>query len=185
MGSSDIEPPRSIGLSQSGKLDLPEQVAEWKLEPELSFPIPLRAVLKVGSVLLLAIVSLFMWGGFFLFWKVWDVGGLFLCGWFAIGVSFSYSTRPRLSLSKSLVRRGTATRGTVTACKYRSSEHSDWTRCTIAYDAPARRFLTCNLGEGTKIGDTVTILYLPEAPDKAMRYKDCAYKAVVALEECR
>ena len=36
---------------------------------------------------------------------------------------------------------------------------------------------------GAKVGDTLTVLYLPEAPEQAMPYIECAYKAVASPEE--
>ena len=52
----------------------------------------------------------------------------------------------------------------------------------VAYDVPERlhlRLTTSREDEGgMQAGDTLTILYLPEASGQAMPYKDCVYKAV-------
>ena len=192
MGSSDKDPFLTLGLSESEKLELPTQIAAWTLEPELASPVPRRVVLKIGKVFFYAIFALVISAIFFLtMWKAWEWSSdrlfrvVFLCGWFALGVLFFYAARWDLQLSKLLVRWGATTRGTITACEYGSNEAGTWATCSVAYDTPARHFLTCDLDEGTKVGDTVTILYLPEAPDKAKPYVSCDYKAVLVSEECR
>jgi len=37
-------------METESKLDLPDQMAEWKLEPELACPIPREVVLKKGFI---------------------------------------------------------------------------------------------------------------------------------------
>ena len=98
-------------------LSLPDQIAEWNLEPELECPIPREVVLKKGYIPLPSVVYLLP-GIIFaaIFAASWELGWLVFAGclWFlALGILFSAERDRRLS--KLLVTRGLATRGVVVA----------------------------------------------------------------------
>lgn len=92
-----------------------------------------------------------------------------------------------LRLSKLLVSRGAATRGIVVEVAAEQCIFHRGYRHLIAYDAPARYYVSCFSEKvERRVGDTLTVLYLPEAPEQAMLYSaytNCFYKAVASQEE--
>ena len=86
----------------------------------------------------------------------------------------------RSALSKKLVARGSATRGVAVEDKGYHNEADSWD-WLVAYETTTGSHLTLTLEIGHEeltVGDTLTILYLPEAPKRAMAYMDCYYTAV-------
>lgn len=187
---SDKDPVQTLGLSQSipSWLDLPEQIAEWKLEPELASPIPRKVVLKRG------VMREFFWvstGSLLLgalFFSVnWVLGGgdFFDLVFFFSPVPVLLYRQYRRRFSNSLVTKGTATRSVVAAKERYSGEDWEGFQYTIAYEITSGYHMTQTVSrkkESWKCGDTLTILYLPESPERAMLYEDCAYKAVASPE---
>ena len=178
----------TLGLSQSeAKLDLPEQIAEWKLEPELDYPVPRRALPKTR------LITKVLGGTFvFLFMATLFVFVPGAEGWLAVflmlgvGAFVAYCITWDHALSKSLVERGVSTRGVVVRREWQDGEAGGCFVCTVAYDTSSGSRLTLSAGDQELVtGDTLTILYLPESPEQAMPYKDCDYKAVLVPEECR
>lgn len=183
MGSSEKTAFPSAGLSHSEKVDLPEQIAEWKLEPELACPIPRKIVLKEGVKQDFFAIS-FLWVGI----AVATFSGMLLddnerlgfltvlSGGIALAVLIYRERRRRLS--KLLVAKGLATRGVVVEDKGYHSGEGDIYQWVVGYDAIDTPRLTLTLQDGdtvSAVGDTLTILYLRGAPERAMAYKECDY----------
>ena len=105
---------------------LPDRIAEWKLEPELACPTPRRVVLRwdyIARVLFFAINSLFFLAAVLFFVWVGKADELLSalalwgsCG--AFGVIMIFVSERKRRLSRLLVSRGTATRGTIAEAKW-------------------------------------------------------------------
>ena len=144
------------------------------------------AKLLVFPVLFLAgsAVVPWRWSELSIFWKfVLAVSGI------ALGVLILYAVESSRRFHKLLVSRGTATRGVLlrTTSHMISDDNGVHHRLydhVIAYDTPVRHFLSLE-GESHKrtVRDTLTLLYLPESPERAMLYEHCWYKAVVPDKE--
>ena len=162
---------------------LPDQIAEWKLEPELASPIPRRVVLKgmfaagecVSLTFLAAVALLTIWEGMLV--------GVLVMGCIVLGPIVIFCERER-RLSKVLVSRGLAARGFIVHREVPTGEGFE-VHFAIAYDDDTRRarfYLGISPPFGKrkerKPGETLTVLYLPEAPNRAKPYEDCVYKAV-------
>ena len=163
---------------------------EWKLEPELTGPIPRRIALRrwdyLPRVIIWAIIALFFLGAglFFLWVGVEDKLRVAVCGGFlTFGVAMLYVTERNRRLSRLLVSTGTATRGIIVERKNlggRGRGGGDLYKFLIAYDTPHGDSKTSCFDTGGKVGDTLTVLYLPETPEQAKPYRVCSYKAVAS-----
>lgn len=180
----------TLGLSQSetkeseAKPVLLKNAAAWK-EPELASPIPRRVVLRRGYIrtaVLIAVLFLTL-SYVFLFEAREGEWGLFAAVFIIFAVLVSHYERDR-RLSRLLVSSGTATRGIIVehTCIVGNKGHLHW-QGVIAYETPARREIRLALHGKIKVGNTLTVLYMPETPEKAMLYKECHYKAVASQEE--
>jgi hypothetical protein len=86
--------------------------------------------------------------------------------------------------SKSLVAAGVATRGIVVRKDWVDGEAGGCFECTVVYDTASGSRLTLSTGDQKMVaGDTLTILYLPESPNRAKPYRECDYKAVLVPED--
>lgn len=176
--------------------DLPEWIADWKLEPELAGPIPRRVAMRWCAIIFVVVMA-----GFFaslawlIFTEGWglklSLGGVLLgAAFFAALVACLLSFDRERELSRLLVSRGAAMRGIIAKrTEVHVPRHGSTLYYDIAYDTPSRRSLTVTLKyqmpgglTGKKVGDTLTVLYLTEAPEQAMPYCECAYKAVAPLK---
>lgn len=201
MGSSDKGPFLTLGLSESEAiqseptLDLPEQIAEWKLEPELACTIPRQIVMRKGMISPLAFLLgitggvVVVLGGLLFVKSSLPLGNYVVLGFLGVvlvlysGMLIYASVQDR-RFFKSLVSRGVATRGTVVRVEaVENSEGGEAYNCVVAYGTPERHGLTMKGYRKFEVGDTLTVLYLPEAPQKAMTYSACDYKAVASPEE--
>lgn len=184
---SDKSPSSNLGHSAHAqsepRIELPDQIAYWKLEPELACPGPrevvLRAIYLRGP--LFGIVCLM--AGAFLLWVAHDqLFALFILGGAPLVGVF---TERKRRISRLLVASGLATRGVVVdEDSSNTGEGGPVTVWTVAYDTTDGQRLTLVLGPYDKrygnvaVGYALTILYLPESPKRAMPYKECYYTAV-------
>lgn len=183
MKPSEQSPFPTLGLSQSRSMNLDK----WQPQAELACPIPRRVALRWGYIAWSLFPAVFI----FLFCSWILVSGLEMVFWgyFVAGscsLAFLFLCELERREDRLLVSRGAATRGTVVESHERIiligtdelvREDRDW-KCVIAYDAPARRHITVFRERKRWVGDTLTVLYLPEAPEKAKLYEDCCHKAV-------
>lgn len=197
--SSEQSPFLTLGLSQSEAkqsertIALPEQITKWKLEPELAGPIPRRIVLEWGYIAGAVVIAV---AGLYCFWiflsgeaaqSLWLK--LFSGGFSALSLAGLFGWDLERRHSRLLVGRGTATRGIIVEVTGYLAHTPRGTpvrryKCVIAFDTPARHYVKLhNEYSERKVGDTLTILYLPEAPERAMPYMRCCYKAVAAQRE--
>ena len=185
-------------IQSEPRLELPERIAEWKLEPELACPIPRRVMLRwryrSHPAFFVAGIFTFLGWSLFMAWRRWNLslgGVLFGAVIFVALVALVFYFDEERELSRLLVSSGTATRGIIVKIMktYVPRGGSDL-QYDIAYDTPARRYISIAFiyhipprgFTGRKVGDTLTVLYLPEAPEKAMAYSQCNYKAVASEE---
>lgn len=155
--------------------DLPEHIAEWTLEPELAGPVP-RAIsprrLDYYSrifILPSVFVSAFFHG------KA-DRADLLTFMIVAAFVSLCVTEWQR-RVSRTLVEKGIATRGIVLERNAVVVRRSVYWRHVVGYETPVLLKIHSMLGH-RQVGDTLTVLYLPDAPERAMPYERCLYKAV-------
>lgn len=160
--------------------DLPDRFAEWKLEPELVGPIPRRMVprfdyLATAILLAVAFLGLEVW---FYGTEIADYAWLFLIALGVMAITY-YAGQQDRWLSSLLVSTGTVTRGVIVECTcFTGVRGQDHWQGVIAYETPARRNIKVGLDRRRKVGEAITVLYMPEAPDLAMPYERCFYKAV-------
>ena len=170
---------------------LPDRIADWKLESELAFPIPRRVVIKrmfaaghYVSLTFLAALALFA-----------ILGGMpvsvLVMGCIGLGPFVIYLERER-QLSKALVSKGLAVPGFIVQREFVPTEGDELgVESVVAYgpdeDIRHVRFLrsinhifhwVAPRSKERRPGDTLTLLYFPEAPERAKPYEDCVYKAV-------
>jgi hypothetical protein len=165
-----------------------EHVTEWSLEPELAAPVP-RAVRLRGDyfVALLSVVfplALLTWAFLDDLRERPALLWLMAAAWMAM-MAWVERLRRR---SKVLVQRGVATRGSVVSSRRRDPirrEPGGWS-CVVAVEAPQPCYVLAMWGDDVRtrrVGDTVTVLYLPESPEWAMCYADCWYEARVPSKQ--
>ncbi len=145
---------------------------------QLSSPPPRRAVLKRGywkwwlttlSLLLSVLVLRDLWP---------EISKL-LFGITAISLLAS-SLGPSRRKSKLFVTRGLVARGIVVSKTSTGVDNSIFEYdYSVAYDSSAgSHTLHYSGGNDESVGDSLTVLYLPERPEKAMLYRDCLHEAV-------
>ena len=186
----------TLGLSRSEAVKSEPRLENWRLEPELASPIPRPILLRheyyIGQILgppafmLFALAIQIALG--LIFGAVGTVHvkkmcAIFLPIIFAFAVvNFFFVELARRS-SRRLVARGIATRGIIVERKWISGRRSGHWRHVIAYETPERQVIDISLGEDRAVGETLTVLYLPESPERAMLYEHCCYDAVAKLGE--
>lgn len=199
MNPSEESPILTLGLPEPAlKVSTPpkyiDYIDQWGLEPELSGPIPRRVVLRWWYVPMVAILAALLLATAvllevaYLGFGVWFdatktshfVGSVSLFLFTTVFVIVR--TERNLRLSRLLASRGTATRGIIVESKefYVSRAGNIYRRGVIEYHTQDRRDTKATLCAVGENGDTLTVLYLPEAPERAMLYKDCYYKAVAS-----
>lgn len=164
---------------------LPKRIASWTPEPELAGPIPRTTVFRLertsGSLLFLTVLpialSLFYFVESRLIYLSVVPAPLFLI------MLWKFVTHRRLS--KLLVTKGTAARGVVVSVRrwmksnYKSESRHPRFDYVIAYETPDRREIKLEEEiDFLPVGQTLTVLYLPEAPEKALPYFRCCYEAL-------
>lgn len=179
--------------------------SDWKLEPELALSPP-RAVVVPNSEILGTITFLFLGSlpsslflilalsiaprGFPFILDMQKGVPARLMTIVAISIFFALLLiiwEPRW-MSRPLVRTGTATCGTVVSREYAGSSEEgeyDCYRCIVAYTAgPATLYLTVedveylSCGRRFSVGDSLTIVYCPENPSRAILYALSPVRAV-------
>jgi hypothetical protein len=161
----------------------PEQIDEWMLEPELAASIPRRIVLSWVEIIVRVLPQFpfFFLCAFFREWWLVVIFGAWV-------VASVIRTEWLRRLSKALVERGTPTRGVVLERIWHKPHRGFWSKphrgsytYVIDYETPAERF-QCRSHDPVSRriwrGDAITVLYLPESPNRAMPYECCLYKAV-------
>ena len=180
-------------------------VAEWKLEPELAGPIPRRVVARWGYLPMAVLLSFALLGLGLWFYAANLPASAVAASAVAVslllfGLLFLNLGVPTLfyvcnwqerRLARLLVSSGTAARGIIAECIRNHVQRfgSDF-NYLITYHTPAQRNISVSFVgmvprnpwgfNGREVGDTLTVLYFPEAPEKALLYKDCYYKAVAS-----
>ena len=158
--------------------NLPAQVTDWTPEPELVGPIPRVAVLSRMEIIVRVLPKFPLVFLLVFIQERWLIA--ILSGWAVASVVRTEWIR---RLCKSLVARGTATRGIVSERIWHKPHRGFRGSYTyvIGYETPAGGF-QCRVHDpmSRRIwrGDTLTVLYLPESPKRAMPYECCLYKAV-------
>lgn len=178
MKSSEESPLLSLGLSQPEPKD-------WVLDSELASPIPRRVVLRHGYIATAVLCAVLYLGLAVLIFRAEHVtfDWPFLIPLGVIALLY-FAERPQRRLSRLLVSNGSATRGVVVELKYFDGFKGGHVEYVVAYHTPARRDIRVVADYcGFNVGDTTTVLYLPETPEKAMFYKECHYKAVASQKE--
>jgi len=186
MESNDDDLFLTLGLSQpETRPDVPGRRVEWEPEPELCGPVPRKVVLKDG------VIKEYYSGPFFGLWLFFLLFGALLFfasvedsnklgmwgsplffGGIALFLLFVRDRKRRIS--KLLVARGRATRGVVV---------DEW---EAHYKTPDGSKLELTLESSAwAIGDVLTILHLPEAPERAMAYTECDYKVAPIQKKSR
>ena len=196
MTSSDNSPFLTLGLSQPEAVVSEPELASWTLEPELAAPIPRPTLLRrdyyIGQILgppsfmlfALAIqITLGLIFGPIGIVQVKEVCTIFLPIIFAFAVMTFFFVELERRSSRKFVQRGTPTRGMIVERKWISGHKSGHWRHSIAYETPVRRVTHSSLGDNRKVGETLTVLYLPESPERAMLYEHCCYEATATLGE--
>ena len=77
-------------------------------------------------------------------------------------------------MSELLVSNGTATRGIIVECTFNagnSCKTDPYWHVLIAYKTPARLDRKVRLDKKRRVGDTLTVFYLLEAPEIALLYE--------------
>ncbi|MBI4472474.1 MAG: DUF3592 domain-containing protein [Acidobacteria bacterium] len=160
------------------------------VDPELACPTPRTVRLKIGPkfkfwVVYLILVLVGNYKSVFSFPVFAVVLVLMLIPVLILGFTFLRSGK-----SRALVSRGVATRGIVEDLEIKEGEDGNYYLMVVTYDTPvahlATRLEVYERGSSLRpwrVGDTLTILYSPEAPEKAMAYRYCAYKAVRSRRE--
>lgn len=161
---------------------------DWKPEPELALRPPRQATLADEAVNIAACLILFCvlgadacligWGNF--------SGGLVLFGSCGLLI-FSWAFGSRWGMSRRLIKSGSVTCGTVVNSEMtdvsdgEGGTYTQWT-WTIAYNTdtvePQQLVKTSRLDCGWAVGDTLTVLYDPAVPTRAVLYYESRYRAV-------
>ena len=134
----------------------------------------------VSLTFLAAVALLTIWEGMLV--------GVLVMGCIVLGPIVIFCERER-RLSKALVSKGLAARGFIAQREFSTGEGMG-VELVVAFDPDKDigrvRFYRSidhifHFSHGSKErrpGDTLTLLYLPEAPNGAKPYEDCVYKAV-------
>jgi hypothetical protein len=178
----------TLGLSRPEPMGpkLPKRIAEWKLEPELAGPIPRAILLRRDAYLarfvrhvvissILALLSAVLLRLAIAAEQLALILILIMCIlapiWFLLREA---------RLSRALVERGTATVGVVVERKRlrdpKGRFDDEW-RHVFVYETAARPHRIVSYAH-SRLQNALTVLYLPESPQRAKLYKDCLYKAV-------
>ena len=144
----------------------------WAPEQELASPIPRQVVLQWEYLL---IVSFLLAWVFLVLAMLGGVPG-FIFSIFGIRM-FVLLEKDRRS-SRLFVECGIATRGTIVSVERHWYDGRRGPTFIISYDTPTAPNTYTGHRIGGQVGDTLTILYLPEDHREAMPYRACFYKAV-------
>jgi hypothetical protein len=197
MTLQDKDPIITLGLSNPKTKEaqvgsVPRRITEWTLEPELSGPIPRSVMLKRGDYWIFYLPFLFflvvglIGPHIFLVRSFssrpidssddWPALIPFLTVILPIGFATVFFAEWERRLSKALVERGTATRGTIVRQSWIRLRRGGYYKDVIAFETPALRHIKSKSSSARWL--PVTVLYLPKFPLCARLYQDCLYKAV-------
>ena len=158
-----------------------EQLARWTLEPELDCRIPRKVVAKKRSIVVpLALLSLGIAGGAAVRFANADEPFLWLGPFGLFGFLALLFELDRRS-SKWFVERGVPTPAVVVALAPDGANAEDPRQAFLSFDTNDGRHVTIEIpwtDESQQGGETVTVLYFPESPERAMVYDRCDYTAL-------
>jgi len=170
---------------------------EWQPEPELACATPRRTVLRrsviaeraffIGYMSFIVLGGAYAWlsylgltersGSILVVLCIMPLGLILWCGILASVVSSWKNDGLRDAL---LVRSAIPTLGIVgeVVTSRTNGRYAQWIyTSTIVYETPEPRTLCASTARTRKVGDTLTVLYLPADPDRAKPYEECCYRA--------